>query len=43
VTDIYAAIETISLQEEQPVISVCEVLEVSRSAYHAWKTRDASS
>lgn len=42
-TDIYAAIETITLQEGQPVISVCEALEVSRSAYHAWKTRDASS
>lgn len=41
-TDIYAAIEVIALQESQPVISVCEVLEVSRSAYHAWKARDAS-
>ena len=42
-TDIYAAIEAISRQEVQPIISVCEVLEVSRSAYHAWKTRGASS
>jgi transposase InsO family protein len=43
VTDIYAAIEVIALQESQPVISVCEALEVSRSAYHAWKTKEASS
>lgn len=42
-TDIYAAIEVIALQESQPVISVCEVLGVSRSAYYAWKTRGASS
>lgn len=42
-TDIYAAIEVIARQERQPVVSVCEVLEVSRSAYHAWRTRDATA
>ncbi|MFO1007554.1 MAG: IS3 family transposase [Planctomycetaceae bacterium] len=39
-TDIYAAIVQL---EEQPVTSVCKVLEVSRSAYHTWRTREASS
>ena len=43
VTDIYAAIETIVSQVEQPVVSVCEVLGVSRSAYHAWLVREPSS
>ena len=42
-TDLYAAIEVIVSQEEQPVVSVCEALEVSRSAYHAWLVRDPSS
>ncbi len=38
----YAAIEAITLREGPPVSAVCEVLEVSRSAYHAWLTRDPS-
>ena len=41
-TDVYAAIEAITLREGPPVIAVCEVLEVSRSAYHAWLARDPS-
>jgi transposase InsO family protein len=42
VTDIYAAIESIVTQEEQPATWVCEVLGVSRSAYHAWLVREPS-
>ena len=41
-TDVYAAIEAITLREGQPVSAVCEVLEVSRSADHAWLARDPS-
>ncbi len=38
----YAAIEAITLREGPPVSAVSEVWEVSRSAYHAWLTRDPS-
>ena len=41
-TDVYAAIEAITVREAQPVSAVCEVLEVSRSAYHDWLARDPS-
>lgn len=41
-TDVYAAIEAITVREGQPVSAVCDVLEVSRSAYHAWLARDPS-
>ncbi len=41
-TDVYAAIEAITVREGQAVSAVCDVLEVSRSAYHAWLARDPS-
>jgi len=43
VTEIYAAIETIARQEGQPQVSVCEALEVSRSAFNAWKVREPTA
>jgi transposase InsO family protein len=36
VTDIYAAAETIARESDIPVVNVCDVLEVCRSAYYAW-------
>ena len=42
-TDVYAAIEAITVREGQPVSAVCDVLEVSRSAYHDWIARDPSA
>ena len=37
-TDIYAAVEAIVQNNDQQTSAVCEVLEVSRSAYDAWLT-----
>ncbi len=38
----YAAINTIIQKAQLPLASVCEVLEVSRSAYYAWRVGEPS-
>lgn len=38
----YAAVEPIAQSTALPTAAVCEVLEVSRSAYYAWQTGEAS-
>jgi putative transposase len=42
VTDVYAAIEAIAASDEPATAAVCTVLQVSRSAYYAWRHRDRS-
>ena len=38
----YAAINAIVLETELPLASACEILEVSRSAYYAWRVGEPS-
>lgn len=38
----YAAINAIVLETELPLASVCKILEVSRSAYYAWRVGEPS-
>ena len=38
----YAAINALVQEAELPLASVCEVLEVSRSAYYAWRVGEPS-
>jgi len=40
VSDVYAAIEDIAPDTSLPTITICDVLEVSRSAYYDWVTRE---
>jgi transposase InsO family protein len=40
VSDIYAAVEAIAVDTRLPIATICEVLEVSRSAYYDWLTRE---
>jgi putative transposase len=42
VTDIYAAIDQLVIREEFRVSLVCDVLEVSRSGFSAWRSRQES-
>jgi putative transposase len=42
VNDVYAAIEQIAGAERLSTFAVCDVLDVSRSAYYAWRQGDAS-
>ena len=42
-TDVYAAVEAIVRTNDQQTIAVCEVLDVSRSAYYAWLTPERSA
>jgi hypothetical protein len=37
VTEVYAAAETIIAQQVAPTREVCHILNVSRSAYYAWR------
>ena len=41
-TDIYAAIDQLVIREEFRVSLVCDVLEVSRSGFSAWRSRQES-
>jgi transposase InsO family protein len=43
VTDVYAVIEPIAAQSNSATTTVCEVLDVCRSAYYAWRTAAPSS
>jgi putative transposase len=40
VSEIYAAVDTLAHEESLPVTTICDVLEVSRSAYYDWQTRE---
>jgi putative transposase len=40
---VYPAVETISQSALSSTVSVCDVLDVSRSAYYAWRGRDPSA
>jgi putative transposase len=40
VTDLYTAVEAIARDDDIPVVTVCDILEVSRSAYYAWLTAE---
>ncbi len=42
-TDVYAAVEAIVQNDVQQTSSLCEVIAVSRSAYCAWSTSEASA
>lgn len=35
-TDLYTAVESIARDDDIPVVTLCDILEVSRSAYYAW-------
>ena len=39
-TDIYAAIESMTRDPAIPTATICDVLDVSRSAYYAWQTAE---
>lgn len=39
-SDVYAAIEAIAQDTSVPTVTICDVLEVSRSAYYDWLTRE---
>jgi putative transposase len=40
VSDLYAAVEPIAHDTHLPTVTICEVLELSRSAYYDWCTRE---
>jgi len=40
---VYAAVEAVARDESLPTATVCDVLEVSRSAYYAWLTTEPTS
>jgi putative transposase len=40
VSDVYAAVEAIALSTSLPTVTICDVLEVSRSAYYDWLARE---
>jgi len=40
VSDVYAAIEAIAQDTSVPTVTICDVLDVSRSAYYDWLTRE---
>ena len=42
-TDVYAAVEAMVRINDQQTSAVCEVLDVSRSAYHVWLTPERSA
>ena len=42
-TDVYAAVEAIVRIHDQQTSTVCEMLDVSRSAYYAWLTSEPST
>ncbi|MCE9560452.1 MAG: hypothetical protein K8U57_00205 [Planctomycetes bacterium] len=39
-SDVYAAVEAIAQDTSLPTVTICDVLEVSRSAYYDWLTRE---
>jgi putative transposase len=39
---VYAAIDAVAEDERLPTATICEVLDVSRSAYYAWRTHEPS-
>ena len=39
-SDVYAAVEAIVQDGSLPTAAICDVLEVSRSAYYDWLTRE---
>ena len=39
-SDVYAAIEAIAQGTSVPTVTICDVLEVSRSEYYDWLTRE---
>lgn len=39
-SDVYAAVEAIAQSTNLPTVTICDVLEVSRSAYYDWLTRE---
>jgi putative transposase len=43
VSDVYAAIEPIVAESHAATAAVCEVLDVSRSAYYAWRSAEPST